>query len=238
MLTHTQARIYLNAQRGHQESEGFRRLSTFSFETYQQEGRVPFGRLLVFNEETLAAGQKSEIKTLKPTEVILFPIVGGIELMDRFGESIFVSPGESFNFLTFPESAFTIINPYPDETIRYFQIHLSPEVSIQAVDNNLDQLPLTEFSLEARNMLVSAFTSIGETVWGFLGQFDGRNEAELKLLKPAHGFFVFVIEGAFEVQNRLLEKGDALSLMHVETLELEALSNGAIILVMEVGQSL
>lgn len=229
MFTQTEARIYLNGQRGSTTSEGFRSWLTFDG---QQEGREPFGRLETFNEERLDAGRTLAIKTLRPTEIILLPVVGGLELRDRFGDSTFVSPGESFDFLAFPESAFTIINPYPAESIRYLRIHLSPVVSSDVFENNVQ--PITEFSLAIKNVLVPAFTSTGQKVYGCLGQFDGREEAWLTRRNPESGFFVFVIEGAYEVQNRLLEKGDALSLMHVETLELEALSNGAIILVMEV----
>jgi hypothetical protein len=46
--------------------------------------------------------------------------------------------------------------------------------------------------------------------------------------------FVYVIEGAVEFQNRLLEQRDGLALYSVTTSEFEALSNDAILLVLEV----
>ena len=47
------------------------------------------------------------------------------------------------------------------------------------------------------------------------------------------GAFVFVIEGAFEVQGTLLHERDGLALWKTEEVEMEALSNEAIILVIE-----
>jgi redox-sensitive bicupin YhaK (pirin superfamily) len=45
---------------------------------------------------------------------------------------------------------------------------------------------------------------------------------------------VYVIEGAFEVQYRLLHARDGLALWEAERVEWEALSNDAILLVLEV----
>jgi redox-sensitive bicupin YhaK (pirin superfamily) len=68
-----------------------------------------------------------------------------------------------------------------------------------------------------------------------IGQFRGRQEARYQLSHKTHGLFVFVIEGAFEVQGRLLHPRDGLAFWNVaEPAELEALSNDAIILLMEV----
>ena len=52
---------------------------------------------------------------------------------------------------------------------------------------------------------------------------------------PGGDEFVFIIEGAFEVQNRLLEARDGLSLWNLSKLEFEALSNDAILMIIEVG---
>jgi len=235
MLTHTEAQIYLGSHRGCTVSEGFRSFLTLNFGKYSSEGRQPFGRLVAFNEQTLAAGKSTELTITKPTEIVLLPIAGGLELVDIYGESTFVSSGESFHFLAFPESSFSIINPYAEETINYLEIHFYPDLSVNAFDTILDRSPLTVFSLDKQNVLIPIFSRVGEKARGFLGQYGGRMEDEFEMKSPERGIFVFIVQGAFEVQNRLLEKGDALSLLYLETLEFEALSEGAIILVVEVG---
>lgn len=47
------------------------------------------------------------------------------------------------------------------------------------------------------------------------------------------GLFIFVIEGAFEVQGRLLHARDGLALWDIEAAEMEVLSNDAVIMVIE-----
>jgi quercetin 2,3-dioxygenase len=50
---------------------------------------------------------------------------------------------------------------------------------------------------------------------------------------PAHSCFMFVIEGAFEVQNRLLQRKDGLLLPEAGEVEFVALSDNGILLVIE-----
>ena len=68
----------------------------------------------------------------------------------------------------------------------------------------------------------------------FIGKFTGRTEITHTITPPYNGLFVFVIEGAFEVQYRLLHARDGLALWDLQEVEFEALSNDAIILVTEI----
>jgi len=67
-----------------------------------------------------------------------------------------------------------------------------------------------------------------------LGRFTGRAEAEYHLRRPGAGFFAFVLAGAFEIAGRLLHANDGLALWDTGTVEVEALSNDALLLVLEV----
>ena len=68
----------------------------------------------------------------------------------------------------------------------------------------------------------------------FIGQYGGREEDEYVLKNFSNSVFVFVVEGAFEVANRLLETRDGMALSHIETVEFEALSHDAILLLIEI----
>ncbi|MGZ8556779.1 MAG: pirin family protein [Chitinophagaceae bacterium] len=66
-----------------------------------------------------------------------------------------------------------------------------------------------------------------------LGKFKGRGETTYQIKNTKSGLYVFVIEGAFEVQGTLLHARDGLALWETEEVEMEALSNDAIILLLE-----
>lgn len=232
MLTPTNAQLYLAQLRGETIANGFRSWHTFNFETYQTESREPFERIVAFNEEMLAAEKTSPIKVMRTVEIILLPIQGGLEVIDSEGKSLWVSPGESFAFLAFPESNFEIRNPYPTNTVRYLQIRLMAEAPV-AAPTAPSCPPLTSIPLHSRDLLARAFTSVDQKLNGYLGQYMGRKKGQLAVSKPKNSLFVFILRGAFEVQDRLMEKGDALALRNEDKLEFEALSNEALLLVVE-----
>lgn len=228
MIIQTPAHIYLQSQRKVIRNEGFRSYSTFD----ETKG---IGNLIAFHEVELDAGQSVDIKTDVLTEIILVPVVGGVELISAGTDSIFLRVGETFRFFEFPESDFKITNPYPTETISYLQIHIRPDLTEDATNNLFDELPVNRFSLEDINALIPAFTNLSRSVSAVIGQYNGREEGSYILNNPQNTVFAYIINGAFEVQNRLLEKGDALSLWELEEVEFEALSDGAVVLLMEIG---
>ena len=71
-----------------------------------------------------------------------------------------------------------------------------------------------------------------------IGKFSARNEAIYKMQNEQNHLFVFVIEGVFEVQGMLLQSKDGLGLRNEgEGIELEALSNDSIVLIIELNKS-
>jgi len=79
-----------------------------------------------------------------------------------------------------------------------------------------------DFNLSQRNQLIPIFENEKANV--FIGIYDGRTEETHTINQNKNGLFTFIIQGAFEFQNRLLESGDALHLLGIETVEFEALS--------------
>ena len=89
-----------------------------------------------------------------------------------------------------------------------------------------------QLSHEEKNKLISLFKN--NTAAAFIAQFDGRKELHYQLKNKQNGIFVYIINGAFEFENRLLESGDALSLKETEDVEWESLSENAMLLLIEI----
>jgi len=227
MDVQVEARIFLESQRGLFQTNGFCSFRTFNFDNYQAEGREGFGKLLVVNDETLLAQCEHEIKVNEFCEVILVPLAGGIEVNVEKDSPEFVSSGEALAFFASPDQTYVVTNPYPEETINYLQIRVSTGHS-----NHKKQL--SGFDLSNKNILLPVFSGGKREVNIYVGKYGGREEGIYSVSNPGSGVFVFVIEGAFEVQNRLLERRDGLSLRNAEVVEFEALSQDAVILVVEV----
>ena len=109
------------------------------------------------------------------------------------------------------------------------------------VTGNNDVNQLFSFNLdEDKNQLIKIAGSINDVSKYpivSIGKITGRQEAVYKLQNKQNNLFVFVIEGVFEVHGRLLHARDALGLWDIfEDIELEALSNDAIVLIIELSK--
>ncbi|HEU4901150.1 MAG TPA: hypothetical protein VFT06_00120 [Flavisolibacter sp.] len=232
MLTTTAGKIFLSPERGHIETESFRSYQTLSAGIQQPENKRPFGPLTVLNDETLAGGKSVRLSFEEDTLLLLLPVVGAIATKRDGHEVDLVQAGEVLLFHQPAGSSLVISNPYEEEQVNYLQLQLACKTSSQS---NANRWP---FDLnESKNRLVEIFPAItanGFFLKGSMGKFSGRKEAAYPLTSAGHGVMAFVLQGAFEVENRLLEAKDGLALWNTKSIELEALSNDAILLLLEV----
>jgi quercetin 2,3-dioxygenase len=227
MITQTEAMIFLADQRGVSQTDWFRSYHSFNFGAYQAENREPFGNLRVFNDDTLAAGKSLKMQVDENTDVILLPLVGAIEYSNSLGESGFLEAGQVQVFSAAKGMEYEVMNPYADELVNFLQIWISGQK-----EQFTPKITQNSFDFQDKNQLLPCFCNLA---YGMIGKFGGREEGIYQVQHPdTHGVFVFVIEGAFEVQNRLLHPRDGLSLTNVTEIDFEALSNDAIMLILEV----
>ena len=224
MFVQHPSQIYKALLRFRDEDENYRCLSTLNYGNFYDETRKPFGNLKVLNDETLGGQQTKSFSTEKDEDIILIPLVGTIDYSDEFGNANYINT-EEIQVLQAPEtSVFQIRNPYENELINYLQIRLQSGLA----DQNPCQKKQFDFTksntlfpiLEKENYIIS------------IGIFSGRSEG-IYPLKNNHGAFAFVVNGAFEFQNCLIESRDSLAISGVSEIEFEALSENAILLLIE-----
>ncbi len=226
-MTQTCANIYLAEHRGCTiHSDWYRSFHTLNFGGYFSENRQPFGCIQVFNDNTLRGGHSIKMKAEKPTQLMLIPLVGGIEF--NFGNNgrTFIEAGEVLRASITEGGQFEVSNPFEkEELVNYLEIWLQD--SDTPIENRFEK---AAFDINRRNHLLPLFLNKND---GFIGKYEGREEGTYKVKRRNSGILIFIIEGVFEVQNRLLHVRDCLSFQDVEKVEFEALSNNAIILLIE-----
>lgn len=227
MITQISAQIYKSDARGFLDSEQHNCFATFNFEEYQDLSRNAFGSLKVLNEVILAPQQKITRFVNSSTNLIMLPLFGGIEFKDNFGNEDFL-PLEQIRVLAADEDlSLTLFNPYEEENVSFLEIQF--EMGKQYFKNYFQQY---KFDFSVRNKLNSLFEV--ERAIGFIGVYDGRKDGFYTLKNTKNGVFVFVVHGAFEIEDRLLEAKDSLAIRKTDSIEWEALSENAVLLVMEV----
>jgi len=227
-----EAIIHLSDNRGHLEGEWMRSRMTFNFGTYNAEHREPFGSLQLFNEDTLAAGKSLQMLLEENTEVIIIPIVGTIAFKAGKENETYIHPGQVQLFSAATQSSYTISNPFEkEELVNFLQIWLYKNKT-----SFTPKLQPVDFDLSQTNQLqqVISETDLHQSSHCYIGKFDGRKKGVYQLQNNNHGIYAFVIEGVFEVQDRLLHTRDGLAIWNTNEIDFEALSSGAILLVLEV----
>ncbi|WP_018621130.1 hypothetical protein [Spirosoma luteum] len=234
MDTLTQAQLYLSDQRGCSQTDFFRSYHVFNFGLYTAEAREPFGTLRVLNDNSLTAGRGVTMRVEQPTDVLILPLLGGLEYKSTIGNG-FLETGQAQLFSLSSGMDYTINNPYETESINYLEIWLTN--SSPAFTPTITQMPV---DLTVDNKLLSLFplNDADSQGQGFIGRYAGRAEDNYHLRQLENGVFVFVLSGAFEVQNRLLHQWDGLSLTNVHNgeVDFEALSTDAVLLLLGVPQ--
>lgn len=230
MVQQNKGKIFLADERGHNEMDWFRSYNTFNFGQYQLEHKAPFGPLYVLNDDTLAGGKSISMTMEASSLLLLIPVVGAITYNDNLGNSTLIEAGECQVYAMPGNTTFHIGNPYDNELVNFLQVWFY-NTAVEEEDNGPQVISFD--IVNNRNQLVPI--PVDNTPFKFgMGKYAGREESIYKLSDARNGVFVFVVEGAFEVQYRLLHPRDGLALWETEEIELEALSNDAIILVMEV----
>lgn len=218
-----QATIFLESQRGCTQTQQHRSFHTFNFGSYANNHREPFGILKTLNDETLAEGASLTYTTGSSVQVVILPLVGTC-VADSELVSARIDPGQIFQFLLPEGSSVHITNPYKTEQVNFLYLEFNapkftyPETKAFDIDSHLNQLIIVEDNNEYKLSI---------------GNYLGRNEYEVSFEQEAKNIFACVIEGAFEVNNRLLHRRDGLALRNTEVFEFESLSNNAIILIIE-----
>jgi quercetin 2,3-dioxygenase len=217
MKTQTPAIIYKSHLRGCSEDKNQRLLATFNFEGYNNPHRKPFGNLKAFNDEVLAAGYSTTRLLPEDTSCVIIPLTGVIEAGYN-GNTTEILPDSG---LVIPSGEITIKNSYTEDLVNFLYIEVKAPATVVQNFN---------FNLGIRNGL-HTFPETGN-IKGAIGIFDGRQEATYAI-PPKKGLFAFVINGAFEIEGRLMEERDGLALWDIDTIEIEALSENAVVLLLE-----
>jgi redox-sensitive bicupin YhaK (pirin superfamily) len=237
-MTQIPGKIYLSDQRGLVETPQFRRQSTFSFGAYQQVHKEPFGRLYGLNEETLAGGHEVALPVMQDSYVVVLPVTGAVAYSTGGSASDSVEVGAVLTIAVPAGTLLRLRNPYEDELISCLHLWVqaavpltAPATGVTTVFGELRENELIALVGECSQNQIPAGSGVPFTL--SLGRFMGRQEAVYNLAQHENQLVAFVLAGAFELEGRLLHEKDGLALWDTGHIELEALSNHAIVLLLE-----
>ncbi|HEX5026528.1 MAG TPA: hypothetical protein VFV68_14715 [Agriterribacter sp.] len=235
MITEASAKIFLSQQRGHYESASFRSYCTFNFGSFFNEHKRAAGDLYVLNDDTLAARQSEKMFIEQDGYIVFIPITGAIHYSDSHGNKNEILPGELQVGFTSRGTIVEIRNEYENELVNFLQLRIGTGIPNHYVNPLIVNFDINKY----KNNLAKIYCGNKQFVpdeFPFLiniGKFSGRESLMHNLENRQNTAFIFVVEGVFEVQDRLLHARDGLGIWNTAAVEAEALSNDAILIVIE-----
>lgn len=219
MIVQHPAQLFLGHKRACDRSEQYRCLSV------PLQNNKKLKKVVRLSDETLAPRASRSFTTEEDISLILIPLVGSITHCSNDSNELHTFPEELQVINLKKGNAFRITNKNEDVLVNYLQIWVKMDLVPEKIT----------FDTYSHNQLNIIYGKKPVNI--LFGVFDGRKEGFFTTTEQENTLLTFVINGAFEVQNRLLESRDSLILSRTRLLELEALSENAIVLIVEENNS-
>ena len=227
--------------RGHANHGWLDSHHTFSFAGYQNKDRMNFGVLRVLNDDVVSEARGFGTHPHRNMEIISIPLEGDLQHMDNMGNSTVIKQGDVQVMSAGTGIQHSEYNKNKDRPVKFLQIWIIPNKI--DVDPRYDQVSLQE--IETKNtfyQILSPFPEdqgvwINQDAWFHLGDFDPVKEATYTLKKKGNGVYVFVLEGALEVNGKAIHKRDGYGLWDVDRFDIKTIEPSKVLL-MEVPMSL
>lgn len=210
MITQTEGRIILSDMQPHTQTPTFHKTHIW------EKGETQNYELEYVEKVLLLPNCTFSLPVSSTHSILIIPFIGDLQIENaRIGHKL-IEENQSFALKTDLYSE--ILNPYQDEIVTFFVVKYSMLIAEELNDISIQM---------SKNKLIPVHRA------SWIGQFDGRQKGELALANNHKSVLAYVIDGAFEVQDRLLHSEDTLLLNSIEMVDFEALSSQAILLIFE-----
>jgi redox-sensitive bicupin YhaK (pirin superfamily) len=211
---------------------------SFSFASYFNEERVHFGALRVLNDDTVSAAMGFGTHPHENMEIISIPLEGDLEHKDSMGNVTVIKQGDIQVMSAGTGIYHSEYNKNKDRQTKFLQIWIFPNK--KGVTPRYDQQTLN--LADRKNKLQQVLSPNAEDegvwlhqdAWFHLGNFDKGVKETYSIKKEGNGVYAFVLSGDWIIAEQTLASRDGLGISETSSFTLEALSNEAEILLMEV----
>jgi len=228
--------------RGHANHGWLDSHHTFSFANYHNPDRMHFGVLRVLNDDRVDGGMGFGKHPHDNMEIISIPLEGDLEHQDSMGNTAVISKGDIQVMSAGTGIFHSEYNKNKDKLTKFLQIWVYPNK--KNVTPRYDQITLNE--ADRHNNLQQIISPnpddtgvwIHQDAWFHLGKFDKDFVTSYDLKKSGNGIYAFVLKGDFKIGNIDVNERDGLGIWDTQNIQIQAMSEDAEILLMEVPMSL
>lgn len=230
--------LHKSASRGDANHGWLHSRHTFSFANYHNRERMHFGALRVLNDDFVAEGMGFGTHPHDNMEIVSIPLEGDLEHKDSMGNVAVIKNGDVQVMSAGTGITHSEYNKNKDKPVKFLQIWVFPNK--ENVTPRYDQITL---DLKDRHNKFQQIVSpnineegvwVHQDAWFHLGAFDNGFSTEYGIKKGGNGVYAFVIKGDVAINGTLLNERDGLGIWETDTFTVEAKSQIAEVLLIEV----
>jgi len=189
---------------------------TFSFAGYYNPDRVNFGALRVLNDDIVKPGMGFGSHPHDNMEIISIPLRGSLAHKDSMGVQKEIKTGEVQIMSAGSGLVHSEFNHSPTEEVNFLQIWILPK--LRNIAPRYDQKDFSK-ALDSGEMVTVVSPNDPNALWInqdavlSIGNLKKGSSFVHKVQFHGNGIYVFLIQGAVEVDGKTLNERDALGLL-------------------------
>ena len=201
-----------SGERGYADHGWLKSFHSFSFAGYYDPAHMGWGNLRVINEDRIAAGKGFGTHGHRDMEIISYVLSGNLAHKDSMGNVKGIPPGDVQRMSAGKGVMHSEFNHAEGQQTHFFQIWIEPNVT--GIEPSYEQKTVPAVAKRGQLQLVASPEGEGHAVKIsadaalYAGFFDGAESATLAL-NPARKAYVHVVQGQLQVNDQVLQAGDA-----------------------------
>ncbi len=211
---------------------------TFSFADYYDPTRIHFGKLRVLNDDTIAAGEGFGLHPHQDMEIISIPLEGELEHKDSLGHTEVIRHGQVQTMSAGTGIWHSEFNKSPDRDVKFLQIWVFPNKRNLTPRYDSVDLDITKRHNKLQQVVSPNKDDDGawiyQDAWFHISKLDKGVTLTYVLKQRGNGVYAFVLSGSLVVDGQVLDQRDGLGIVQTDSFMIEATSNEAEILLIEV----
>lgn len=221
--------IYIADQRICWQNDEYRVVSTFNYGALKKANKEPIVPLFLVNDCSVKAGSYRTERLNANTQHIFIPIIGELVFKSN-QEAQEILMGQILYMHTTNEDNCRISSRILGEAFTFLHIALESATGIANRNTHHWQIPLDT----QKECWITPTTTIENADFHFsIGVFNSHQDFFFWGNCAFNNRFIFVIEGAVEIDHKLLYAGDALHVTDRLNLTMEALCPYSILFVLQ-----
>jgi redox-sensitive bicupin YhaK (pirin superfamily) len=219
--------IHRASDRGEANFGWLKSFHSFSFGSYYDPNKMQFGALRVLNDDWVEAGAGFPTHGHRDMEIVSISLSGALKHEDSTGTAAVIHSGDVQVMSAGTGIEHSEYNASAQDPVAFLQIWVLPRE--RSVKPRYQQITLPQpFEIDRWVQLVSPNAHdegvfVHQEAWFFMAELSGNAVMNYVFKRPeTHGVYLFVIEGAIQVQDMVLSKRDAIGIWQERQFEVRS----------------